>query len=218
MLQSDLNGEGCVVWAWMTVCSYCFIPASMWQVNLCRDCKQSEGVITPAATEHRQKTQAGVKCFKSSFHPFCFLRRRWNSIRVKRWVWKFYKNNFMIPAGEIISVKQNWLKKAIKIYNIMTSFHIFGSLIKLNPYNVRLLDTRIIHVCFLSNKIGNVRERRHRKVAHIWPKVTILFIYTQVVTFSKHKIAIYEEFFCIMTVYDGQKKTKKCHKCSLYEL
>lgn len=38
--------------------------------------------------------------------------------------------------------------------------------------------------------------------------MTILFIYTQVVTFSKHKIAIYEEFFCIMTVYDGQKKTK----------
>lgn len=87
----------------------------------------------------------------------------------------------------------------------MTSFHIFGSLIKFNPCNVRLLVTRIMHLSLLCNKIGNVRKRR--QIAHIQPKVTIHFVLTHyVVTFSKCKIAIYEESPCIITVYDGQKR------------
>lgn len=54
---------------WLHTCKYVASES-------CRDSKQSEGVITPAATEHRQKTQAGGGVLQVIVHPFCFLRKR----------------------------------------------------------------------------------------------------------------------------------------------
>lgn len=72
MLQSDLNvclGMDDCMQLWLHTCKYVASES-------CRDCKPSEGVITPAATEHRQKTQAGGEVLQVIFHPFCFLRKR----------------------------------------------------------------------------------------------------------------------------------------------